>query len=66
MKDNVSGSSPKSSCMKGHFKLVKMLVIFRLQDVIEVVTVGFAKPGKNATEDKRPIFKQQQKLDNKA
>ncbi|RDX76715.1 DNA-(apurinic or apyrimidinic site) lyase, chloroplastic, partial [Mucuna pruriens] len=37
---------------------VKMLVVFGFQDVIEVVIVGFAELGRNATEEQRMIFKQ--------
>ncbi|RDX81583.1 hypothetical protein CR513_37718, partial [Mucuna pruriens] len=43
-----------------------MSIVFGFQDVIEVVTVGFAEPGRNATEEQRLIFKQQQNLDSKA
>ncbi|RDX90112.1 Copia protein, partial [Mucuna pruriens] len=43
-----------------------MLTIFGFQDVIEVVTVGFVESGRNATEEQKLIFKQQQKLDSKA
>ncbi|RDX93325.1 hypothetical protein CR513_24429, partial [Mucuna pruriens] len=37
---------------------VKMLAVFGFQDVIEVVTVGFVEPRRNATEEQRLIFKQ--------
>ncbi|RDX90376.1 hypothetical protein CR513_27765, partial [Mucuna pruriens] len=37
---------------------VKMLAVFGFQDVIKVVTFGFAKLGRNATEEQRLIFKQ--------
>ncbi|RDY04584.1 hypothetical protein CR513_11676, partial [Mucuna pruriens] len=46
-------------------KSQKMLAVFGFQDVIKVVTDGFVEPGRNATEEKRLIFKQQQKLDSK-
>ncbi|RDX97873.1 hypothetical protein CR513_19296, partial [Mucuna pruriens] len=42
---------------------VKMLAVFGFQNVIEVVTVGFVEPRRNATQEQRLIFKQQQKLD---
>ncbi|RDX88384.1 Copia protein, partial [Mucuna pruriens] len=45
---------------------VKMLAVFDFQDVIEMVTVGFVESGRNAIEEQRLIFKQQQKLDSKA
>ncbi|RDX82187.1 hypothetical protein CR513_37052, partial [Mucuna pruriens] len=45
---------------------VKMQAVFGFQDVIEVVTVGFVEPGRNATEEQILIFKQQQKQDSKA
>ncbi|RDX87495.1 hypothetical protein CR513_31021, partial [Mucuna pruriens] len=45
---------------------VKILAIFGFQDVIEVVTVGFVEPSRNAIGEQRLIFKQQQKLDSKA
>ncbi|RDX90275.1 hypothetical protein CR513_27885, partial [Mucuna pruriens] len=42
---------------------VKMLAVFGFQNVIELVIVGFVEPGRNATQEQRLIFKQQQKLD---
>ncbi|RDX72545.1 hypothetical protein CR513_47964, partial [Mucuna pruriens] len=36
---------------------VKILAVFGFQDVIEVVTVEFVKPGRNATKEQRLIFK---------
>ncbi|RDY14593.1 hypothetical protein CR513_00321, partial [Mucuna pruriens] len=45
---------------------VKMLAAFGFQNMLEVVTVGLAEPSRNATEEQRLAFRQQQKLDSKA
>ena len=45
---------------------IKMLVVFRFQDVAYVVMSGLEDPGNKATEETKLHFKNLQKLDSKA